>query len=96
MREELESQFNSMDMVEHTTYLIYGSVMTTTRAFLGCEIRIDPATMRIFAKVKLRWWAKLGKFKAIRDIWMNKANKRVKEFVPTGFKVLVYYEGGDK
>jgi hypothetical protein len=74
--------------------MIYGSIVTTTKAFNGVEIKIDPQTQRIFAKVRLRWWAKIKRMNRLRRYWITKAEKESLKFVPVGFKLLIYYEGG--
>lgn len=97
MREELENKLNmnsSMDMVEQVTYLMYGAVVTSTKAYKGAEIKIDPNTQMIFVKIKVRWWAKFKKFEKIRRYLLNKTEESVSKFVPQGFRLLVYYEEG--
>lgn len=83
------------EMVQMISYAIWGAAVTTTRAFDKVTLRVDPDTARIFVSIRLRWWAKLGKFKKLQDAWLTRATRRVKEQVPEGWKMLVYYEKGE-
>jgi len=82
----------SHDMVEKVTYTIWGSIMITSKSFRKCEIKIDPMSQRIFAKVSLSWWGRLGILGDSRDRWLKEAEKGAEEFVPSSFKLLIYYE----
>ena len=79
---------------DHVSYLVWGAAATTTRAFDKVSLRIDPNTNRIFVAIKLRWWARFEKFKRLHDAWLRIAEKRCKEAVPTGWKLLIYYDRG--
>lgn len=84
------------EMVQMISYAIWGAAVTTTRAFDKVTLRVDPDTSRIFVAIRLRWWAKFGKFKKLQDAWLARATRRVKEQVPDGWKMLVYYEKGEQ
>lgn len=102
MSEELREDLNNVvgkisvqqDMVEMTNYAIWGAVVTTTRAFDQVSLKVDPATSRVFVSIKLRWWAKWKKADTLRKIWLLRAESRCKEYVPAGWKLLLYYENG--
>ena len=95
MREELENQLNmatSHDMVEKVTYTIWGSIMVVSKSFRKCQIKIDPMSQRIFAKITLSRWGNFWSSKKVKDRWLKDAYKQTEEFVPSGFKLLIYYE----
>lgn len=99
LRDDLNDVVSRMapgiDTTEMVSYMIWGAAITTTRAFEGATLKIDPNTNRVFVSIRLRWWAKFGKFKPLRDAWLARAERRCKEHTPEGWRVLVYYEGGD-
>jgi hypothetical protein len=80
------------DMATQLSEIIWGAVVTTTRAFDKVTLRIDTNTNRIFVSIKLRWFAKHQRFKRLHDAWLARANRRCKEHVPPGWKLLVYYD----
>jgi hypothetical protein len=104
MSDQLRDQLNnltsgiatSMDMSEMLSYSIWGAAVTTTRAFEKVTLRVDTNSNRIFVSVKLRWWATFEKFKRLQDAWLSRCEDRVKEHIPEGWKVLVYYERSKK
>jgi hypothetical protein len=82
----------SFDMTEMVSYNIWGAVVTTTRAFKSVSLKVDANTQRVFVSIALRWWTKYGKFKKLRDFWLKRAETRCREMVPSGWKLLIYYE----
>ena len=100
MDSELSSRLGQLtgahNMTETVSYGIYGAVVTTTRAFEKVTLKLDANTNRIFVAIRLRWWAKYGKFKPLQDAWLRIAEKRTKEYVPSGWKILIYYSRDDK
>lgn len=84
---------SSGDMVENICYLIYGSVVTTTRAFGKVEVNVNNTTKRIFVKVHLRKYVKFfPKINLLKKAWIARAEDNSKEFLPENWKMLVYYE----
>jgi len=79
------------DMSEKISYLIWGAVHTTTRSFKSVSINVSTETNRIFVKVELRWPFEKKRFKKLQDSWLRIAEKRTTEFVPNGYKIMVYY-----
>lgn len=94
LNEAVAKLANQQTMVELTTEMIWGAVVTTTRAFDKVTIRIDPATSRVFISIKLRWWAKWKRAELLRKIWLARAEQRCKPHVPEGWRTLIYYENG--
>jgi len=93
---DLEMQLDaatSGSMVELVSYLIFGAVMTSSKAFKSAEIRIDPKTSRVFAAVELRWWARLKRLEPFREFWLRRAEERSRQYVPEGWRLLVYFKG---
>lgn len=78
-------------MNETTAYTIWGAVVITTRAFGKVEIKINSDINRIFLKVNLRRWGKLMP-KFVKRYWLRKAEARALEFIPQGWRCLVYYD----
>jgi len=99
-REDLETELNSISaknvgsfqMGDTLTFLIWGAVVATTRAFKKVSLKIDTNTNRIFISVQLAWWAKFPRLSKFRDLWLRKAESACKSIVPEGWRTLVYYE----
>ena len=81
-----------MDMTEILSHNIWGAAVTTTRAFEKVVLKVDTNTNRIFISVQLRWWARFKRFDLLKKAWLTRAEQRVKEQVPEGWKFLIYYE----
>ena len=84
------------DMVNQVSFLIFGAAMTTTRAFKGVRLKVDPETNWVFVSITLRWWAKFDKFKRLHEAWLRIAQKRCVEHAPEGWRVLCFYERKEK
>lgn len=82
------------DMVEQISYMIFGAVATTTRAFGKIEVKLDANTQRVFVSIETRWFAKHEKMKKIRDYWLAKAERKALKMAPKGWSVLAYYKNG--
>jgi len=80
------------DMIEQVSYLIWGAVVTTTKAFAKVEIKIDSNSNRIFISIGLRWWAKFKRFELLRKYWLAKAERRASKHVMNNWKSLIYYK----
>ncbi len=96
-RRRLEQQLNfstDSQMAEMVAYNIWGAAVTTTRAFKNVQVKIDPGTCRVFIVVQLRWFAK--KLERFHDFWLKKCEQRCMQQVPTGWRLLVYYERKNK
>lgn len=84
------------DAAEMASYAIWGAAATATRAFENVTLKVDPYTQRIFVGVSLRWWARSKRFGALHKAWLDRAERRCLTQIPEGYKLLVYYVGGDK
>ena len=92
LQEQIELGISSSsDMVETVSYLIWGAVHTTTRAYKKVTVNISLETKKVFIKITLKWPFKGKKFKKFQDAWLRIAEERAKEFVPEGFKAVYYY-----
>lgn len=91
---KMMSSPNLMD--EQLAYLIWGSVVTTTRAYESVTININVEIQRIFVSVRLRWWARFKKFDVIKGFWLKRAQERAAKYIPNGWRLLVYYERGNE
>jgi len=87
---------SSHGMTEAVSYNIWGAAVTATRAFDKVTIKLEPALNRIFVSIQLRWWASFGKFKPLHKAWLHRAEKRCQEQCPPNWRLLVFYEKGDK
>lgn len=100
MREDLEQALAGItgptEESARVSYMIWGAAVTTTRAFDSVSLRVDPGTNRVFVKIKLRWFVRSKKFKKLHDAWLSRAEKRCKEYLPENWRMLLYYEGGEK
>lgn len=83
-------------MVEQMTYMMFGSVVTTTKGFENVEIKLDAESQRVFICVTVRWFARMKRMEAVRKYWLAKAERRVKKYIPYGWKVLIYYKQGEE
>jgi len=81
----------SDDMVSQVTYCLWSATVTITRGFQKVEVNLSPDTRRVFIKIHLRWLVNTPKMKKIHDIWLRRVEKAVKDFTPSGWRVLVYY-----
>lgn len=79
-------------MNEQLSYMIWGAVATTTRAFLKTEIRVEANIQRIFVSVTLRPWSRTKRLGKLHAIWLKRAEARAAEYLPKGWRLLVYYE----
>jgi len=84
------------DMVERMTYMMFGSVVTTTKGFENVEIKLDADSQRVFICISLRWFAKHKRLEGVRKYWLAKAERRVQKYVPHGWRVLLYYKQGEE
>lgn len=80
-------------MVEQMTYMMFGAVVTTTKAFENVEIKLNADSQRIFISITIRWFAKFKKFETLRKYWLAKAERRVQKYAPKGWRILIYYKG---
>jgi hypothetical protein len=96
-RDEIEQNLNLVSgeqMAEMVSYLIWGSVVSVTRAFSSVAVKIDAITQRVFVCIDLRWWAKMKRLAPIRRYWLVQAEKRSTVHIPQGWRSLYYYKGG--
>ena len=78
-------------MTEQMAYSLWGAVITTTKAFEKAEVRLDANISRVFIAVRVRWWARFDRMQPLREFWIKRAEARAREFLPTGWRLLVYY-----
>ena len=76
---------------EMVSYLIFGAVVSTTRAFKSASLKIDTDNNRVYVAVTLRWFFSSKRFHALHDIWLARAERKAKPLLPTGWRLLVYY-----
>lgn len=94
--EELNSKVGIMASVDKATedvnYAIWGAAVTTTRAFEKVTLTVDANTNRVFVKIKLRWVARHKRLAPLHQAWLARAERRCKEYLPTNWRILVYYD----
>jgi hypothetical protein len=93
---EIEAAFryagqSMASMTEQMAYSLWGAVVTTTKAFEKAEVRLDANISRVFIAVRVRWWARFDRMKPLREFWIKRAETRAREYLPTGWRLLVYY-----
>lgn len=76
---------------EQVSYAIWGSVVSSCKAFGKVRLNIHAETNRVFVEIELRWWAKVKKLEPFRRFWLKRAEKNAQEYVPNGWRLLVYY-----
>lgn len=104
MRDNLEDEMNGLagksdplagfQMGEALTQALWGAAATTTRAFGNVSLKIDTNSNRIFVAITLRWWARSSRFDFFHRSWLARAERRCQGQMPSGWKLLVYYERG--
>jgi len=87
---------SASEMAEQVTFLMFGAVVTTTRAFDKVKIKVDSATNRVFIAVSLKWWANHKRLEKLHKVWLRLAESRCKEVTPENWKVLIYIDRGNK
>lgn len=93
LNQKTEQMFSGpTDMVEMLNYTIWGSVVTTTRAFGLVKLKVDTNANRIYVAIKLRWWADVMRFEKLHRAWLIRAEDRCKKHIPDGWRVVVYYD----
>ena len=90
--EEMNMLASPTDTAEQTSYLLWGQIVTTTKAFGVVELDVHPRICLIIARVTLRWWAKSKRLEWFRNYWLRKAEMRVRDFTPKGWRILIRYE----
>ena len=80
------------DMHQRVTFMIFGSIITVTRAFLGVGIKIYPTNQIIIAKIKLRPVFGRKIFRVLRTIWLARAEDASKLYTPTGWRLIIFYD----
>lgn len=83
---------DSTGMVELMAQNIFSAIVTTTKAFGEIKITFDEKTQIIFAKIDLRWFATSKKLTKLHDYWLVKAERRAKNYIPKGWRLVVYYD----
>jgi len=79
-------------VTEQISYAIWGSIATSCKAFDKVKINLHSDTNRVFIEVRLRWWAKIKRLEPFRRFWIKRAEAAAQEYVPNGWRLLVYYE----
>jgi len=92
VRDKIEYELsNPSDMAEHICYLLYGAVVTTTRGFSKVEVKPVLDVKLIFIVIDLRWVVNHHKMKKIHDVWLVRAEKNCKPYIPENFKLRIRY-----
>ena len=84
----------SDEMVSQVAFTIWAPIVSSSWAFKKVNVKVDPETHRIFACIHLHWWARSNKVRLLRRYWIAKAERKSAPFIPTGWKILIYYEKG--
>lgn len=80
------------DMAQMVSYNIMGAALSVTRGFEKVRLKADTNTNRVFVSIRLRWWARIFISERRRTRWLNIAEAACREQLPTGWKILAYYE----
>jgi hypothetical protein len=92
-----ETQISSSSrMGDELSYMIWASVVVTSKAFGSVEMKVIPERCFILIKIYLRWWATFKKMDTLREHWLSKAEKSVQHLIPNGWRVLIYYARDSK
>lgn len=80
------------DMHQRVTFMIFGAIITATRAFKSVGIKIHPDAQFIIAKIKLKSFWEHRIFKPLRAIWLARAEDAAKPHTPTGWRLVICYD----
>lgn len=90
---ELPDGFSELtDMQQRVSFMIFGSVVTATRAFKSVKIDVVPKTNLVIAKVRLGGFLRWRIFKPLHLVWLRRAEMAAAEHVPRGWRLLVCYD----
>lgn len=90
---ELPDGFSELtDMQQRVSYMIFGSVLTSTRAIRGVKIDVISKTNLVIAKVKFGGFFKWRLFRPLHLVWLRRAEMAAAEHVPRGWRLLVCYD----
>jgi hypothetical protein len=93
---DVSDKISSADeMVEQMSFMIFGAVVTTTKAFGDVEIKLNSESQRVFISITLRWFARIKRLESFRKYWLAKAERRAQKYVPKGWRMLCYYKQGE-
>ena len=87
----------SEEQIRQVNYNIFCSVAAITKGFGHIEVRAEPSAMMIIVKIRLRWfvkrnWFLRGFMNWQRKQWYIEAIEKCSEYVPDGYRLLLYYE----
>ena len=85
------SMTNPHSMGEDVSYMIWGAVATTTRAFGNVRLKVSAVNCMVFVEITLRWWARFEKLEKLRELWLKTAENRARRVLPTGWRLVVHY-----
>lgn len=90
---ELPDGFDELtDMQQRVSFMIFGAVVTATRAFRSVKIDVVPKTNLVIAKVRLGGFFRWRIFKLLHLVWLRRAELAAVEHVPKGWRLLVCYD----
>ena len=91
---------SSYEQASQVNKMIFSAVAITAKEFGNIKVRVDEKSSIIIVKIILRWrgklslrWLRLNKFfDWQRDKWRSEAIANCKEFVPDGYRLMLFYE----
>jgi hypothetical protein len=90
---ELPDGFDDLsDMHQRVSFMIFGSVITSTRAFKSVNIQVVSKASLVIAKVKIGGIFAWRLFKPLHLIWLRRAELAAVPHVPKGWRLLICYD----
>lgn len=89
---------NTVEMIEQLNRAIFAGAVVASSAIGHVRINLHPESQWAFVTLRLRWyarwdWGVLGWWLVTRRMrWLKRAEKNVREILPGGYKLMVYYE----
>lgn len=80
------------DMQQQVSYMIFGSIITATRAFEHVSITVNAKIQLVIAKVRLKRIYRPRIFKKLQMAWLYRAEEAAKVYVPAGWRLVVCYD----
>jgi len=77
-------------MAEQLSYMIWGSIVTSSRSIKTAKLNVSVQTQRVFVEITFHWWARFKKFDSLRVVWINRARERSSGYIPNGWRYLIY------
>jgi hypothetical protein len=88
----LDGASDLTDMEQRVSYMIFGSIVTATRAFEHVTLTVNARVQLVIAKVRLKRIYRYRIFKKLQMAWLYRAEEAAKVHVPAGWRLVICYD----